>query len=88
MPGQPGHYARPHPRLQSRFLGKDARVTSTEHSFDWQASWIIVVLGLFYDMSSMNVCTIRHWQTSSRLVQELNVCTVFIVHGYPLTTRL
>ena len=32
--------------------------------------------GLFFDMISMNVCTIRHWQTSGRLVQKLNVCTV------------
>ena len=34
--------------------------------------------GLFFDMLSMGVCTTRHWQTSSRLVQELNVCTVHI----------
>ena len=27
-------------------------------------------------MLSMGVCTTRYWQTSSRLVQELNVCTV------------
>ena len=27
-------------------------------------------------MLSMGVCTTRQWQTSGRLVQELNVCTV------------
>ena len=29
-----------------------------------------------FDILSMAVCTTRHWQTSGRLVQELNVCTV------------
>ena len=33
-------------------------------------------LAYFLDMSFMVVCTTRHWQTSGRLVQELNVCTV------------
>ena len=47
-----------------------------ERSFDPQATWVIDVLGLFFDMSSTGVCTARHWQTSGRLVQELNVCNV------------
>ena len=29
-----------------------------------------------FDMLSMDVCTTKHWQTSGRLVQELDVCTV------------
>ena len=29
-----------------------------------------------FDMLSNSVCTTRHWQTSGRLVQELDVCTV------------
>ena len=37
---------------------------------------IIDVLGLFLDMLSMGVYTTRHWQTSGRLVQELNIFTV------------
>ena len=49
---------------------------TTEHFFDSKTAWIIDVFGLFFDMLSMGVCTTRHWQTSGRLVQELNVCTV------------
>ena len=53
---------------------------TTKRSFDSQAAWVIDVLGLFFDMLSMSVCTIGHWQTYGRLVQELNVdCTVPIV---------
>ena len=31
------------------------------------------------NMLTMEFCTTRHWQTSGRLVQELNVCTVVAV---------
>ena len=34
-------------------------------------AWLI-----FFDMLSMGICTARQWQTSDRLVQEVNVCTV------------
>ena len=37
---------------------------------------VIDVLGLFFDVLSMGFYTNRHWQTSGRLVQELDVCTV------------
>ena len=37
---------------------------------------VIDVLGLFFDMLSMGFYTTRHWQTSGRLVQELNIGTV------------
>ena len=37
---------------------------------------VIDVLGSFFDISSMGFYTTMHWQTSSRLVQELDVCTV------------
>ena len=47
-----------------------------ERGFDSQATWVLGVLGVFFDMLSMGVCTTRHCQTSGRLVQELNVCTV------------
>ena len=45
---------------------------TTERSFYSQATWVFDVRG----MLSKRICTIRHWQTSGRLVQELNVCTV------------
>ena len=53
----------------------------TECSFDSQATWIMDGLGLFFDMFSMCVCTTGQWQTSSQLVQELNICIVYIVYG-------
>ena len=49
---------------------------TTEHSFDSQVTWVIHVLGLLFDILSMDVCTTRHYRTSGRLVQELDVCTV------------
>ena len=52
-----------------------------EHSFDSQATWIIDVLGLFFDMLPIGVCTTGHLQTSGRLVQELNICTVYSGRG-------
>ena len=48
----------------------------TERSFDSQATWVIDVLGLLFEMLFKGVCTTRHWQTFSRLVQGLNGCTV------------
>ena len=76
MPGQPGHNTRPHARLPPSFLGMDE--FTTIRSFDSQETWAIDVRGLFFDMSSMDVYTTRQCQTSGRLVQELNVCTVSI----------
>ena len=32
---------------------------TTERGFDWQATWVIYVLSLFFDMLSMDVCTIK-----------------------------
>ena len=34
-------------------------------------------LAIFFDTLSMGDCAIRHWQTSGRLMQELNACTVY-----------
>ena len=45
--------------------------------FDVQATWVIDVFDWLFDIIDMCVCTTRHWQTSGRLVQELNVCTVY-----------
>ena len=61
---------------------------TTERSFDLHAMLVIDVtkakylndvLGLFFYIIHMDVCTTRHWQTSRRLVQELNFCTVHII---------
>ena len=49
---------------------------TTDSTFESQTTWVIDVLSLFFNMLSMEVCTTRHWQSSSQLVQELNVCTV------------
>ena len=72
MRGQPCHNTRPHGRLPFNFLDD----LTAERSFDSQAMWVIDVLGLSFVVLSMGVCTTRHWQTSSQLVQELNVCAV------------
>ena len=40
---------------------------------------VIDVLGFFFDMLSMGFFTTRHYQTSGRLVQELDVCTVLVM---------
>ena len=74
MRGHPRHNTRPHFRLSHIFLGLDD--ISTERNFDSLATWIIDVL-CFFDMLSMGVCSTRHRETPGRLVQELNVCTVF-----------
>ena len=49
---------------------------ATERNFDWKATWVIALHGLFFAMMSMDFWTTRHWQTSGRLMQELSVCTV------------
>ena len=38
----------------------------------------LMCLAYLFDMLSMGVCKTRHWQTSGRLVQELNACTIYI----------
>ena len=49
---------------------------TTERRLDLKALWVIEMHCLFVDMLSIGICTTRHWRTSGRLVQELNVCTV------------
>ena len=46
---------------------------TTERSFDLQTTWVIRVLGLFFDMLYMGACTTGHRQTTGRLVPELSV---------------
>ena len=60
--------------IATRFLGIDD--LTNERSFYSQATCVIDVLGLLFYILSMGVCTNRLWQTTGRIVQELNVCTV------------
>ena len=66
MIGQLGHNTRPHAQFPEQGCQDDL---TTERSFDSQATWVIDVLGLFFDMLSMVVLKTRHWQMSGRLVQ-------------------
>ena len=62
--------------ITTKFLGHGCNhislISHHESSFDSQATWVIDVFGIFLDMLSMGICTTRHWETSGRLVQELN----------------
>ena len=51
---------------------------TTERSFDSQATWVIEVLGILFEMLSVGVCINGHWQMPCQLLQELNVCTVYL----------
>ena len=57
--------------------GIDAWMTSQLNvALNCKLSWSLMSLDYLFEKLSMGVCTTRHWQMSSRLVQELNVCTV------------
>ena len=57
--------------------GHGCRVDLTsERGFDSQTTYVIYVPGLRFDMLFTGMCATRHWQTSDRLVNELNACTV------------
>ena len=49
----------------------------TERNFDLQATFVISVLSLYIDVLTKGSCTTRHSQTSGRMVNESNVCTVW-----------
>ena len=51
---------------------------TTESSFHSQATWVINVLGLFFDILPIGVCTTEHWQTSGRLVLEFKVYSILL----------
>ena len=81
MCGQPEHNTQPHARLPPSFPGIDAWMTSQPKvALIHKATWVIDVLGLLHDMLSMDTFSTRHWQTSGRLRQELNDCTVVFSH--------
>ena len=42
----------------------------------------LMCLSYCFDTLSIGVCTTRHWQTSGRLVQEFDVCTVPPTRAY------
>ena len=50
-----------------------------ERSFDSKA-WLTFCAWPYFDILPMGVCIIKHWQTSGRLVQELNVCTMHAIN--------
>ena len=77
MRGQPGHNTQPHARLQPSFQGIDAWITSElNEALVFKLRVSFMSLSDIFDIPSIGVFTTRHWQTSGRLVQELNVCTV------------
>ena len=49
---------------------------TTERNFIRKLRGSLMCFSYFIEMLSIGVCTTRQWQTSDRLVQELNVCTV------------
>ena len=77
MPGQPGHDTRPHARLQPSFVGMDAWMTSQLNVvLIRKLLGSLLCLAYSFDTLSMRDSTTSQWQTTGRLVQELNVCTV------------
>ena len=74
---QPWCNTRPHVRLLPIFLGMNAwMISKLNVALQSQASWVIN--GSFSNMLSRSVCTTRHWQTSGRQVQELDVCSFYV----------
>ena len=59
---------------------------TTERSFDSQATWVIDGLGLFFDMLSMDVCTIKAL-TDDRSTGVGNLCMYCILEYYRVYTN-
>ena len=78
MSEQLGLDTRPHTGLPPHFLSGHGCMDelTTERSSDSQATWVIGVFGIFFDMISMVVSITRHRQTSCRLGQKINACTI------------
>ena len=75
--GKTERNTRPHAQLPPSFLDTYARVTSQLNA-SYVDHWSTL---LIFDMLSMGVCTTRHCQTSSQLLQESNVYTVSMQYG-------
>ena len=79
MRGQPVHNTRPHARLATGSLDTNAWMTSQlNEDLICRLCVSFICLAYFFDMLSIGIFTTRHWQTSGRLVQESNPCTVVI----------
>ena len=77
------HNTRLHGPLPPSFLGIAVWMTSQLNvALQRKLHRSLMCLAYFFNMLSMSVCRSRQWQTSSRLVQESNVCTVS-VRGIP-----
>ena len=81
MCGQPGDNTRPYARLPPSCVGMGVWMTSQlKVSLIRKLHGSLMCSAHDFDMLFMGVCTTEHWQTSGRLVQELNVCTVYVPH--------
>ena len=75
MRGQPQAKYTPARPITSQFPGNGCMDDLTaERSF--ASPCVILMYFVFFDMLSLGICEIGHWQTSSWLLQELKVCTV------------
>ena len=69
---------RPDTRLPPISLRMDAWMTSQLNvALARKLRGSLEFLACIFDVLAMGVFTTRHWMTSGRLVQELNVCTAF-----------
>ena len=77
--GSPGIKTQPHARLPPSFLYMDACLTSQLNvALIRKLPGSLMCLNYYSMLLSMDVFTTRNRQTSGRLVQELNVCTVHV----------
>ena len=73
--GGPGMIYDHPPDCNPSCLGMDAWMTSQlKVAFIRKLRGSLMWLDYFFDTLSLGVCITRHWQTSGRLVQELNAC--------------
>ena len=73
MRGQPVHDTRPHAQYAGHGCIDDLTIKPSCISQPIYGSLMYLA---FFDMLSMGIYTRRHRQTSGRMVQELNVCTI------------
>ena len=77
MRGQPGHSPWPHGWLLPGFQGMNAGMTSQPNvALICKLRWSLMCFAYIVGRLSEGIGTFRHCQTSGRLVQDLNVCTV------------
>ena len=77
MHEQPGHNKPPYAQLLPSFLGMGVWMTLLlKVALIHKLRGSSMCLAYSFDMLSMAVYAIRHWQTTGRLVQELKACTL------------